>query len=69
MNWIKRNHWLALSWPITILCLLATIHISRQYARVCTHIMNINDGLYESNAFVDTKNRGHYLANLCFVNH
>jgi len=31
--------------------------------------MNINDGLYESNAPVDTKNRAHYLTNLCFVNH
>jgi hypothetical protein len=69
MSWIKRNHWLVLSWSITVLCLLATVHMSRQYARVCTHIMNINDGLYESDAPLDTKNRAHYLANLCFINH
>ena len=43
------------------------VHMSRQYQRVCTQIMNINDGLYLSDATVDTKNRAHYLANLCFI--
>ncbi|MGB2062286.1 MAG: NAD(P)H-binding protein [Candidatus Puniceispirillales bacterium] len=32
-----------------------TIHMGRQYKRVRTHIMNINDGIYESNASVDKK--------------
>ena len=67
MEWFKRNRWLVLSWSITILCLFVTIHMGRQYTRVCTHIMNINDGLYESDAPIDTKNRAYYLANLCFV--
>ena len=49
MEWFKRNRWLALSWSITILCLLVTIHAGGS-TRVCTHIMNINDGLYESDA-------------------
>ena len=29
--------------------------------------MNINDGMYESNATNDAKNRAAYLASLCFV--
>jgi len=63
----KKFAWLALPWLITVVCVLMTIHMGRQYTRVCTHIMNINDGIYESNATVDAKNRAHYLAGLCFV--
>jgi hypothetical protein len=67
MNWMKRNKSLILSWAITAMCILITVHMSRQYTRVCTHIMNISDGLYETNATQDAKNRVSYLANLCFV--
>lgn len=51
------------------MCILMSIHMGRQYVRVCTHIMNINDGIYLSNATNDAKNRASYLANLCFVNY
>jgi len=67
MNYLKKNIWLLLAWAITFFCLLITIHMGRQYMRVCTHIMNINDGIYESNASDDAKNRANYLASLCFV--
>jgi hypothetical protein len=69
LNYLKKNKWLILAWSITLCCLLITIHMGRQYNRVCTHIMNINDGIYESNASVDAKNRAYYLANFCFVSH
>ena len=69
MRFITENKWVLLSWSITLVCVLITIHMGRQYTRVCTHIMNINDGLYQSNASMDTKNRADYLANFCFVNH
>ena len=67
MNWIRHNKWKILPWLITAFCVVATLNMSRQYSRVCTHIMNINDGLYESTATQDAKNRARYLANLCFV--
>jgi len=70
LNYFKMKYaWHALPWLITIICVLMTIHMGRQYTRVCSNIMNINDGIYESNATVDAKNRAYYLAELCFVNH
>ena len=65
-NWIKREHKLKLLCSITVLRLLATFHMSIPHA---LNKMNINDGLYESNASANTKIRALYLANLCFVNH
>ena len=60
----KTVFWRAMPWLITIVCVLLTIHMVRQYNRVCTHIMNISDGMYESNATNDAKNRA-YLG--CYV--
>lgn len=66
---LKRYVWKFIPWFIAIICILMSIHMGRQYNRVCTHIMNINDGIYNSNATDDAKNRADYLAYLCFVNH
>ena len=63
----KKIFWRAMPWVIAIACVLLTIHMVRQYNRVCTHIMNISDGMYESNATNDAKNRVSYLVSLCFV--
>ena len=66
---VKKHIWKIIPWFIAIMCILMSIHMGRQYVRVCTHIMNINDGIYLSNATNDAKNRASYLANLCFVNY
>ena len=63
----KTIFWRAMPWVIAIVCVLLTIHMVRQYNRVCTHIMNVSDGMYGSNATNDAKNRASYLASLCFV--
>tara|TARA_E500000178_G_C16486407_1_gene515380 strand:+ start:37 stop:306 length:270 start_codon:yes stop_codon:yes gene_type:complete len=64
---IKTIFWRSMPWVIALVCVLVTIHMGRQYNRVCTHIMNINDGMYESNATIDAKNRESHLASLCFI--
>jgi hypothetical protein len=67
VSWINQHEDMILSWAITAVCVLATVQMGRQYVEVCTHIMNINDGIYGSTASLDAKNRASYLANLCFV--
>ena len=64
---MKENKAFALGWVLAVVFCVALIFQSVQYKRVCTHIMNINDGLYVSNASVETKNRAAYLASYCFV--
>ena len=65
---LAKNKLVILSWAITFICVVATTYMGKQHTRIRTHIMNINDGLFESNAPEDTKERAHYLASRCFVN-
>ena len=67
ISWIWNRKVAFSGWLVAFCMLLILTHQTRHYVRVCTHIMNINDGLQQSNASVDTKNRAHYLAQLCFV--